>query len=260
MEHFLTIQDIVKITGKSSNAINKYIKKGKIKSRKSMENGVTAREVEKKEVERFLGHTIEWPVTGEMSKEEISSETKSSEISSKEMLKKTVREILEEEKFLQKPLEEQVIYRIEKLEEIVRNLLEQRELPDKKVHKNRADDECPDNIKHVLMDNAENIKILQKEKESLLNTVKKLDEENRALKSQVDKNNRYSDSIAKTLLESAENLQVLQKEVEALEKEKHRLMRELEIVKFSAEEEKKKISQSWKARLEELSKPWWKNF
>ena len=260
MEYFLTIQDIVKVTGKSSNAINKYIKKGKLKSRKSLKNGSTVCEVEKKELERFLGHTIEWPPAGEISKEEISPETKPSEISLKEMLKKTVREILEEETKLQKPVEEQVIYRLEKLEQTVGNLLEERKPSDKKNRRDREDNEFPDNVKHVLMDNAENIKILQKEKEYLLNTLKKLDEENRALKSQVEKNNRYSDSIAKTLLESAENLQILQREGEALKKEKDSLLRELDIVKRSAEKEKKMISESLNARVKELSKPWWKNF
>ncbi len=256
MEYFLTIQDIVKITGKSRNAINKFIKKGIIKSRKSLKTG--ACEVEKKELERFLGYTIEWPAAGVSGNEEISSDRGTGEIASNEILKRTIREILEEEMKLHKP--EELFYRLEKLEETVENLLEKREFSYEKLHEIFIDKELPDNIKQVLMDNAENIRILQKEKESLLNTLKKLDEENRSLKSQIDKNNRYADSIGTTLLENAENLQILQREVETLRKEKEGLMREMERVKCNAEEEKKMMLQGLNTRIKEISKPWWRNF
>jgi len=256
MEYFLTIQDVVKVTGKSRNAINKFIKKGIIKSRKSLKTG--ASEVEKKELERFLGHTIEWPCAGDMSGEEISSETNTAEIDSKEILRKTVRELVEEEMKLHRP--EDLLCRLEKLEQTVTNLLGKRKPSYEKLHDAVTDNELPDNIKQVLMDNAENIKILQREKEALMNTLKRMDEENRDLKSQIERNNRYSDSIATTLLESAENLQILQRQVETLKKERDMLVRELDNVKRSAEKEKKMISESLNARIKEIAKPWWKNF
>lgn len=173
----------------------------------------------------------------------------------KETFKEVVKEtIAEERNQLMKPIEEQALYRLGILENEVKHLQAE------KATLRQENELLREQVKALpgpaeLKTKENIILLLQKEKEE---QIRKTESLNQVL---LDNANNI-----KELTKERDNFQSVLKELEATIKEKetsqkklkelHRI--QLEQTLKQAEEEKKQIVDIWKKELEEAKKPWWK--
>ena len=59
MEEPLTIQDVARVTGRSTTSVYRYVKKGKLKHTTLKQHGKTIYQIKKSDLERFLGYPVD---------------------------------------------------------------------------------------------------------------------------------------------------------------------------------------------------------
>jgi hypothetical protein len=248
----LTLNEICVMTGKSYTSVLRYVKSGKLKSVTMTIQGKPCYKVKRSDMERFIEkHGISMNIHGEG--ERISMNNQG--ISMKETFKEVVREtIAEERNQLMKPIEEQALYRLGILENEVKHLQAEKEVL-------RQENELLSEQVKALpvpaeLDTKENIiLLLQKEKEE---HIRKAEGLNQVL---LDNANNI-----KELTKEKDNFQLVLKEHEATIREKERALKdleelhrvELEQALKQAEEKQMEISEAWKKELELAKRPWYK--
>lgn len=248
----LTLNEICVMTGKSYTSVLRYVKSGKLKSITMTIQGKPCYKVKRVDLERFIEkHGISMNIHGENDRISMNNQG----ISMKETFKEVVKEtIAEERNQLMKPIEEQALYRLGILENEVKHLQAE------KATLRQENELLREQVKALPgpaeLETKENIiLLLQKEKEE---QIRKTEGLNQVL---LDNANNI-----KELTRERDNFQSVLKELEATIKEKETSQKELEELHRiqleqalkQAEEEKKQIVDIWKKELEEAKKPWWK--
>jgi len=248
----LTLNEICVMTGKSYTSVLRYVKSGKLKSVTMTIQGKPCYKVKKSDLERFIEkHGISMNIHSEDNRISMNNQG----ISMKETFKEVVREtIAEERNQLMKPIEEQALYRLGILENEVKHLQAE------KTTLRQENELLREQVKALPgpaeLETKENIiLLLQKEKEE---QIRKAEGLNQVL---LDNANNI-----KELAKEKDNFQSALKEQEATIREKERALKDLEELHRAeleqalkqAEEEKKQIVDIWKKELEEAKKPWWK--
>jgi len=248
----LTLNEICVMTGKSYTSVLRYVKSGKLKSITMTIQGKPSYKVKRADLERFIEKQgISMNIHGESDRISMNNQG----ISMKETFKEVVREtIAEERNQLMKPIEEQALYRLGILENEVQHLQAE------KATLRQENELLREQVKALPgpaeLETKENIiLLLQKEKEE---QIRKAEGLNQVL---LDNANNI-----KELAKEKDNFQSRLKEQEATIKEKEKALKELEELHRAkleqalkqAEEEKKQIVDIWKKELEEAKKPWWK--
>ncbi len=262
----LTIKEAATIAGVNISTLYKAIQLGKIKVESIPIRGKVIKKINKSELERIYGP---FPLEANRSESKIPIYSIGSESIPLEILKTAIKDVIEAERAqLMKPLEDQSLYRLGRMEQEniflkakVETLLQELEQykslsgpveleawqKEKEDLLSRAEAIQKENEEHirkaegmnqVLLDNANNIKELAKEKDRLQSGFKEqeaiIKEKERALK-ELD--------------------ELHQKELEQLQREQEK---KLKLMSDSAEKEKIEIVEAWKKKTEELERPWWK--
>jgi len=283
----LTIKEAATIAGVNISTLYKAIQLGKIKVESIPIRGKVIKKINKSELERIYGpfpleanrseskipiYSIgseSIPLEANRSESKIPIYSIGSESIPLEILKTAIKDVIEAERAqLMKPLEDQSLYRLGRMEQEniflkakVETLLQELEQykslsgpveleawqKEKEDLLSRAEAIQKENEEHirkaegmnqVLLDNANNIKELAKEKDRLQSGFKEqeaiIKEKERALK-ELD--------------------ELHQKELEQLQREQEK---KLKLMSDSAEKEKIEIVEAWKKKTEELERPWWK--
>ncbi|MEQ8223632.1 MAG: helix-turn-helix domain-containing protein, partial [Candidatus Eremiobacterota bacterium] len=243
-----TLNEICVMTGKSYTSVLRYVKSGKLKSVTMTIQGKPCYKVKKSDLERFIEkHGLSMNIHCEDNRISMNNQG----ISMKETFKEVVREtIAEERNQLMKPIEEQALYRLGILENEVKHLQAE------KATLRQENELLREQIKAlpgpVELENKENIiLLLQKEKEE---QTRKTEGLNQVL---LDNANNI-----KELTKEKDNFQSTLKEQEATIREKERALKDLEEIHRVelelAEKKQMEISEAWKKELELAKKPWWK--
>ena len=183
----------------------------------------------------------------------------------KSITKNEIKEVIEEffetkQTQLMKPLEQEAIYRVGKLETENRFLKERLETI---IEENK--------------DLREQFKSLPGPAEKIKETIKKIKTENMLLKEELRDLPCTPKEVNKKFLQNKDNIEKLQSKNSELEEEQKILiedlkkrenymdlqeekLKEMEEKLKLEEKEKLKIVQKWKERVEELELPWWKKF
>ncbi|HNR65164.1 MAG TPA: hypothetical protein PKJ95_02590 [Atribacterota bacterium] len=219
----LTILEASKVTGKSITTIHRYVKKGLLHVKTCYSSGKQVLTVEKEELKRVFNihditcynmpkHDVKTCYNNELQVE--------TNIITKEALKETFKELFEEQKLqLFKPIEDQSLYRLGRIEQ--ENLfLKQR-------------------LETVLCDYKE----LQEKIKALPDPQIEIEKENliTVLKDQLTELHKEKETF---------KLQA--------EEEKEELLRTYEAKLQKAESKQIEISEAWKKELEQTKRPWWK--
>jgi len=225
-QELFTIQDIIRLTRISQNTLYRYIRQGKIKTIKMIKSGKQVITIEKQELERFLGY----PVKGDTTNDSIDTttgkqDTISGSIYDKTLTKSDIKELFQEliqeqNTLIMKPMEEQSLYRLGRVEQ------------ENSFLKAKVETLLQELEQYKSLPGPADVEKWQKEKEDLLY---------RAETIQKDQDSRHKVELEKQ-----------KKDIE----EAHR--QELEQIKSQAEEEKKQIAETWRKELEEARRPWWK--
>ena len=282
----LTIKEAATLAGVNISTLYKAIQLGKIEVESIPIRGKVIKKINKSELERVYGpfpmeanrSELKIPINSnrreshpmeENGNESIPLETNRSESIPLEILKTAIKDVIEAERGqLMKPLEDQALYRLGRMEQeniflkakvetLLQELDQYKSLPgpgeleawqiEKEDLLSRAEAIQKENkeyirkaegMNQVLLDNANNIKELAKEKDRLQSGFKEqeaiIKEKERALK-ELD--------------------ELHQQELEQLRKEQEK---KLKLMSDSAEKEKIEIVKAWKKKTEELERPWWK--
>ena len=232
-QELFTIQDIIRLTRISQNTIYRYIRQGKIKICKMIKSGKQVITIEKQELERFLGYSIKGDTTsGKQDTTNNSIDTTSGKqdtingsiydkILTKSDIKELFQELIQEQNtIIMKPIEEQALYRLGKIEQ-ENNFL-----------KAKVETLLQELEQYKSLPGPADMEKWKKEKEDLL--------------SEGEIHRQEQEEKHRKELE----------ELETREKELHR--QELEQVRKQAEEEKKQIAETWRKELELSKRPWYK--
>jgi len=261
----LTIPEVAKITGKSINTIYREIKKKKLKVITVTFQGKEVIRVKKQELERFCkDNDITWNIN-DMSDDKIGyindmSDNKTGYTNDmSDIIKQTIDKTLTQ---LTKPIEEQALFiagaltkENQFLKEKLETVLEENKQLQEQI---KALPGPVESIQQVLMENAQNLNLLQQEKEKLLTQV----EEYKPLRSQLEdttrklqeKEDALKEQEVKLLQEKAEAEARIKAEKEEANKQKEKLE---EKIKQEAEEKSMAKAEAEEAlkQLKELPTP-----
>ena len=245
---YISIQEVADLYQKHISTIYKAIQRSSLNTIEVLENSKKVIKVLKSDIVRLYGEPVE-----EVQRSSSNFEERSNEFFRIQM-KQVIEEFFQEKQTqLMKPLEEQALYRVGRLEELVKHLEAEKEtirtdyealkeeikvLPDLQEVE-RLKQEKEDQAKKLL-EQSENIRILQKEKEVIMDLREQADTEKEVIMDLREQ----ADTEKEKLIES-------HKEAE----EKH--LSEIEELKKQLEEEKKD-KQYIEKRLQEELRPWWK--
>lgn len=288
----LSLNEICEMTGKSYTSVLRYVKSGKLKSVTMTIQGKPCYKVKKSDLERFLekqGISMNIHSNNDrisMNNQGISMHNQGDIL--KETLKEVVRETISEERNqLMRPLEEQALYLVGELKNEVKHLQAEKETlrhenellrEQVKALPGPGELESKDNIilllqketetiqkeneehirkaegmNQVLLDNANNIKELSKEKEGFQSVLKEneatIREKERALKELEELRRQELEQVKKQAEEREARL------LAQVEKDKIELEARL---KAESEEREKKIAEAWKKELELARRPWYR--
>ena len=290
-QELFTIQDIIRITKVSQNTLYRYIRQGKIKTCKTIKSGKQVITIEKQELERFLGHSLKVDTTngsidtisGKQDTINGSIDTINDKQGDKTLTKSDIKELFqdliqEQNTLIMKPLEEQSLYRLGRIEQEniflkakVETLLQ--ELEQYKSLPGAAQIEEKEKALMVIQgkyeEQIQRVTDLQQEKEDLLSRAETIQKEK-------EEQIRKAEGLNQVLLDNANNITKLAKEKDSFQsalkeqeatiREKERALKdleelhraELEQVLKQAEKKQIEISEAWKKELELAKRPWWK--
>ncbi|MEQ8191402.1 MAG: hypothetical protein ABRQ39_25785 [Candidatus Eremiobacterota bacterium] len=264
MRNQFTIEEIIKITGKSKSTIYRDIKKGRLKVKQGEKRGKPVYLITNKELESYNGKPIgnKW----EASETPIGNKWEANEkpvgdqnnVITHETLVKAIEEIFsQQETRLIKPLEDQAMFLAGKLTNENQFLKQRLETVLEENNQLREQIKAlpgpVESIQQILVENTENLSMLQKGKEELLNRLK---EKEKALENYI--------SLSLQLESTSQKLQEKEDEMKSTEalvkKEKgemeFRLLREKEEAlkeqKAKLLQEKAEAEARIKAKTEEL--------
>ena len=248
----LTIQDVVRLTGKSKTTVYRYIKQGKLKGEIVKQHGKELIYVANKDLEEFLGETVKqhettWNPTYGKTWENMEQHG----VTIEEIVKKAINEAVgQRETQLMKRIEDQALYKLGAVEK--ENLFLRERLETIRQENELLREQIKALPGPVELENKENIiLLLQKEKEE---QTRKTEGLNQVL---LDNANNI-----KELTKEKDNFQSALKEQEATIREKERALKELEEIHRAelelSEKKQMEISEAWKKELELAKRPWWK--
>lgn len=269
-QELFTIQDIIRLTRISQNTIYRYIRQGKIKTCKMIKSGKQVITIEKQELERFLGCSIKGDTTSgkqDTINDSIDATTGKQDtiigsIYDKTLTKSDIKELFQEliqeqNTIIMKPIEEQALYRLGKIEQ-ENNFL-----------KAKVETLLQELDQYKSLPGPADVEKWKKEKEDLLSEgeIHRQEQEEKHKKELEVIKGKYEDYLQKEKEDLLSRAETIQKEQDSrykveLEKQKkdieeaHR--EELEKLRKQAEEEKKQIAETWRKELEEARRPWWK--
>lgn len=212
----MTIPDVARITGKTHTTVYKQIRNGNLKGHKHLINGRKALRVDIKEVERFLGYKV--------TQKDINSSkgvykplncgTQSDRNVYKplteESIEKTIQgAIMKYQTQLMKPIEEQALYRLGRMEKEVEHLRGEKELLLQEVEQYKA---LPGPVEEI----TDKLKKQKEEIVSLEREVKELEEKKKELHKLHIK--ELKELQKKLEVEKEEIAEAWKKKVEELEK------------------------------------------
>lgn len=129
-QELFTIQDIIRLTRISQNTLYRYIRQGKIKTCRMVKSGKQVITIEKQELERFLGYPMRGDTTSgkqDTTNDSIDTtngkqDTISGSIYDKTLTKSDIKELFQEliqeqNTLIMKPMEEQSLYRLGRVEQ-----------------------------------------------------------------------------------------------------------------------------------------------
>jgi hypothetical protein len=267
----ITILEASLLTGKSQNTIYKYIERGTLPCEKNLFHGKECLTVKKTDIERIFNLICHDKETEDNESKEYSkpADTVENIVKEEHLTAEKVREVMEEffstkQAELVKPVEQQSLYRLGRVEqenqflkEKLETLLEENQILQKELKslpvlsksmenleivreenlklqeenqtlQDKLKSSPGQSIEKVLMDNASNLKILSRDKTELQEKI------------------REKEEIIKT-----QNVRFLQEKEDALEEQKVMLMAIME-------EEKKQLLESWTKERQEKKNYWWK--
>ncbi len=295
-QELFTIQDIIRLTRISQNTIYRYIRQGKIKTCKMIKSGKQVITIEKQELERFLGCSIKGDTTSgkqDTINNSIDATTGKQDtiigsIYDKTLTKSDIKELFQEliqeqNTIIMKPIEEQALYRLGKIEQennflkakvetLLQELEQYKSLPgpaDMEKWKKEKEDllsRCETIQQELEQKHIEELEARQKEQDEIKKSMveahrKEHKKELEAVKS------KYEDYLQKEKEDLLSRAETIQKEQDSrykveIEKQKRDIeeahREELEKLRKQAEEEKKQIAETWRKELEEARRPWWK--
>ncbi|MEQ8223740.1 MAG: hypothetical protein ABRQ37_15610 [Candidatus Eremiobacterota bacterium] len=284
MRNQFTIEEIIKITGKSKSTIYRDIKRGRLKVKQGEKRGKPVYLITNKEIEAYSGklmgnqwETSETPIGNQWEFNEKTVGNQNNVIT-RETLVKAIEEIFsQQETRLIKPLEDQAMFLAGKLtnenqflKQRLETVLEENRQLREQI---KALPGPAESIQQVLMENAQNLTMLQKEKEELLNRVEektkelenyiplstqlestsqKLQEKENEMKSLEAKLKQEKDDLELRLLQEKEKA-LKEQEAKALQDNtelKARLKAENEEAQRKQEELQTKLKQEEKQKIE----------
>jgi len=258
----LTVPEASRYTGKCINTIRRYIKKGVLHSSTTESNGIQVITVEKLELDKVFN--ISWnPEESSGIHNEIQGNPGEStmesrgiqDIITKDNLRDVIQEFFESKQTqLMRPMEEHAFYIVGELKNEVKHLQAEKETlrQENEILKQQVK-ALPGPVELEQKENI--ILLLQKEKEE---QIRKAEGLNQVL---LDNANNI-----KELAKERDNFQSALKEQEATIREKEKALKdleelhraELEKVLKQAEAKQIEISEAWKKELELAKRPWWK--
>ncbi|MEQ8192401.1 MAG: hypothetical protein ABRQ39_30830 [Candidatus Eremiobacterota bacterium] len=181
-----TIEEIVKLTGRSSTSIYRYIKNGKLKANKVKGDGKPSYVISVDDVEQCFN--IDWKKHGKnmVNAEKNMKKTWENNENEKPLTQETLMETMEKffstkQSELVKPMEQQALYKLGKVEQENQFLREKMETILEENSQLREQIKAlpgpVESIQQILVENTENLTMLQKEKEELLNRLKEREKE-----------------------------------------------------------------------------------
>lgn len=254
---FLTIPEVARLTGKTVNTIYRYIRNDKLRYNRVIYQGREVYRIEKKEIQRFFKcdiSDISEDIIGNISSD-ISKDT--SDISEDKIQRAIEKAISQQQAVFLKPIEEQALYRLGKIEQ-ENNFL-----------KAKVETLLQELEQYKSLPGPADMEKWKKEKEDLLSEgeIHRQEQEEKHRRELEAVKGKYEDYLQKEKEDLLSRAETIQKEQDSrykveLEKQKkdieeaHR--QELEKIKKQAEEEKKQIAETWRKELEEARRPWWK--
>ena len=239
---YIGITEAVEITGKHITTIYKAIRRGHLTAIEAIENSKTVKKVLKTDVVKLYG------VKSLDNLKTAIDNSKDGYRPAIDDYRKAIEEVLEAKQAqLMKPIEEQALYRLGRIEQENQFLKAKVETLLQELEQYKALP-CPAEME----EKEQQIRDLQQEKE--------------ALEGKINTLTAPIESVNQILMENAHNLSVLQKckselmeKLKQKEQEKEEALKELEArLKAEAEEAQKLIVDAWKKELEQARKPWYR--
>jgi len=246
-QEYISITEASILTGKHITTIYKGIKQGRIQYKTVEDNNKTVKKVLKSDILKLFSN--EYKTTLDQSIRPSNTQVEDGIRLAKDDMKQVIEEVLEaKQSQLMKPIEEQALYRLGRIEQentflkakvetLLQELEQYKSLPG------------PADVEKIQKENQEKEKDLiiqiemeRKEKEDL----KSIGE---TIRQETEEKLKQSEEIHRKELEAH------RAELEKLKQEHERT---LKLMSESAEKEKMEIVEAWKKKTEELERPWWK--
>lgn len=181
-----TIEEIVKLTGRSSTSIYRYIKNGKLKANKVKGGGKPSYVISVDDFEQCFN--IDWKiheknmVNAEKNMKKTWENNENEKPLTQEILMETMEKFFStKQSELVKPMEQQALYKLGKVEQENQFLREKMETILEENSQLREQIKAlpgpVESIKQILVENIENVTMLHKEKEELLNRLEEREKE-----------------------------------------------------------------------------------
>jgi len=245
-----TIEEIVKLTGRSSTSIYRYIKNGKLKANKVKGDGKPSYVISVDDVEQCFN--IDWKKHEKnmVNAEKNMKKTWENNENEKPLTQETLMETMEKffsskQSELVKPMEQQALYKLGKVEQENQFLREKMETILEENNQLREQIKAlpgpVESIQQILVENTENVTMLHKEKEKLLN---RLEEREKELENYI--------SLSLQLESTSQKLHEKEDEIKSIKTMVKREKDEIEIKLVKEKEEALTEAEEAKKRKEEL--------